>query len=52
MQVERELVGRAHQIAAALIAIGLAIGAVTFIAMIVPARRALTVDPAAVLKSD
>ncbi len=38
--------------AAALIAICLAIGALTFIAMIVPARRALTVDPAVVLKAD
>jgi ABC-type antimicrobial peptide transport system permease subunit len=38
--------------AAALVAICLAIGALTFIAMIVPARRALTVDPAVVLKAD
>ena len=38
--------------AAALVAICLAIGVLTFIAMIVPARRALTVDPAVVLKAD
>jgi putative ABC transport system permease protein len=38
--------------AEALVAICLAIGVLSFIAMIVPARRALTVDPAVVLKAD
>ncbi|HKW02600.1 MAG TPA: ADOP family duplicated permease [Vicinamibacterales bacterium] len=37
---------------AALAAIGLAIGVLTFVAMIVPARRALSVNPTVVLKVD
>jgi len=36
----------------ALAAIVLAIGALTFVAMIVPARRALSVNPTVVLKAD